>query len=453
MHLGACTRDISPVVNRSGKEPRWHRALRNRRRRLRSQLATASRTFLGARKRKRILAIVRELTPHHSWNPFQVPLAVRLQVKMTWWCSLCRCNNNSDAEFCAQCKGHWSETWKKRRSRSKQGNKDKRKDVKSQPPSTPSAPSGAKKDGAGKDDPWAVFPDKVPWITGTPQAHLASQEIQRTVTAPDTALPPPPVLPPPPPTAASAPALTSEEQQALSHLRGLAGLGMQMPPELEAKFQSLVAKEKEGVAGRSLSHTHLHKLNKLRAQVSSAEKRILSLDQEWKTFVAEVNTRLQVHGHCYQKCRADLLEAYNKRVAEFAAAKEDVSQASQILVGQHTPALQAPPTMDPFDDLHALQEAMTRVGTVDVVQAISDDGMEEEEELEAASSEALEDRPKEKPRKADKHPAHRDVKIAPFTKGASSPTKVNQHHLKSSAPPHKARKEERDKGADKEEDL
>eukprot|EP00438_Fugacium_kawagutii_P031561 Skav203466 [mRNA] locus=scaffold3193:32958:34644:+ [translate_table: standard] len=427
----------SSAVKRTTPEPSWHRALRNRRRALRSQLRFKPGVLLGCKRKKRIRAVVRELTHHHSWNPFQVPLWIRQQMEMTWWCSQCQCTNNSESQYCEQCEQHWSVTWRKRRSRSKHGkDKDKQKNKdKEKVKSKDLAPAAATQAGTTsdpKEDLMTLIPDKVPWIVGTPQARLANKELQRIVHLPaQDDLPPPPTLPEPPSASTAAPALTQEEQQALNHLRGLAGLGMDLPDALKEQLQHLLAKEKESQSGKSLNHTHLYRLNRLRTQVTNAQQRIQGLDREWQAFVSSVSAKLQLHGQCYQQCRADMMENYNKRLQELTKAKQEVTEASQLLLGQDHPVTMATAMPNIVGDLQQLHATMETAGMVDQVYMISEpEDMEDmEDESSLPHAEAIEGVTTKKT--VSRHSTYRsDIKVAPFNRTQTSPTKVNQHMLK-----------------------
>eukprot|EP00438_Fugacium_kawagutii_P005627 Skav235145 [mRNA] locus=scaffold1072:88465:89610:- [translate_table: standard] len=370
---------------------------------------------------------------------------------MTWWCTECQLNNQQNLEYCSSCQKHWSATWKKRRSRSAQQKEKREKAKKEREKQEQKDAPAATKDNVPKDAMCSVIPEGMPWMPTTPQAHLAHRDVAGPVITPEAGLPPPPVLPVPPAPPAGpphVPALTAEEQQALSHLRGLASLGVGFPAELETKYQMLLGKEKEAAGGKALTHTHLHKLNRLKSQVQSAEKKIISLDAEWAAFVETVTKKLQMHGQCYQQYRADLMETYNKKLADLALAKQEVSQASQMLTGQGTDPSSLMGAPDLEADFRHMQEVLMRAGTVDQVQLVSDDGMEEEELQEASpvAGEAQAPSPHIKPARAT---SYRTTRPTPFARGTNSPQKVQQNHLKRpSVVEHASKKDDKEREKD-----
>eukprot|EP00438_Fugacium_kawagutii_P008298 Skav206321 [mRNA] locus=scaffold1420:105778:106920:+ [translate_table: standard] len=374
---------------------------------------------------------------------------------MNWWCTECQVNNAEHMEYCQSCKKHWTATWKKRRSRSAQHRKEKEKAKKEKEKQEPREVTTATKDNVQTDAAWNVIPEGMPWVTSTPQAHLAHREAAGSMKTPEIGIPPPPTLPPPPAVAVTQPpaALTPEEQQALSHLKGLMSLGVGLPKELVDQFQALEAKEKESSGGKQLTHTHLHKLNRLRSQVQTAEQKIVNLDAEWSTFVKTITQKLQIHGQCYQQYRADLMEAYNKKLADLNAAKHEVSQASQVLTGQVQPNVQLAAAADVEGDFANLQAMLAQAGCVDQVYTVSDDGMDEEE-LRADSPSAMEPNVKDARLKPAKHTTYRAPKAAPFGKATQSPQKVQQAHLKRNQAAEQAtRREEKEREKESKEEA
>lgn len=310
---------------------------------------------------------------------------------------------------------------KQRRSRSKQDkNKEQKKEGKEvQKPI---------KNGPGQDNMADVFPEKVPWMTGTPHAHLATTEMAAPIPS-EPSLPPNPVLPAPPLQPKGSPtAMTSAEQTVLSHLRGLAEAGMKFSDEMNEQFQLLLTKEKGAMASKSLTHTHLHKLNRLRSQVSNAEHKIAHLDGEWKAFVEAVLRKLHIHGQCYQGHRADLLENYNRRLAELAQAKQEVTAASLLLTDQplHENKVEDIPDMN--HDFQRFQEALAQAGAVDQLEQMSDVAPEDSAELiQASPTGSGTHSPVIKPAKAS---TYRQPTVAAFGKSHASPNRVVQHQLK-----------------------
>eukprot|EP00438_Fugacium_kawagutii_P018103 Skav210877 [mRNA] locus=scaffold1173:305828:306925:- [translate_table: standard] len=340
-----------------------------------------------------------------------------------WWCATCRCQNPANQEFCQECHGHWTSTWKPRRSRSKneKGKKEK-KERKNQEKEIVQTVNKAQGEEMSTPD-WQVFPAQVPWVVGTPQSHLPSREVQAAPT-PELPLPPAPVLPTPPVSAPAPAPFTSDEQKAITHLRGLIALGMTLPAEMDQQLIKLQQRERESASSKSLTHTHIHKLNRLRGQVSAAAQRVVKLDSEWKTFVATVSKQLAMHVQSYQQCRASHLETYQKKVQELAQAKQELSVASQLLIGQQPPEEMPMEAPNVTQDIQELQEKMLQGGMVEKVEMISDDGDEEDEMMPVSGPDGA---PRLKPAKAS---TYREVRPAPFHKAHASPQKVTQRHLK-----------------------
>eukprot|EP00438_Fugacium_kawagutii_P015105 Skav214596 [mRNA] locus=scaffold57:520822:522899:+ [translate_table: standard] len=408
----------------------WRKELRSfTQRRVRLQLRKRVRHTLGPRARRRLRVLAGELSLHHSWNFEELPVQVQRIIAMRWWCSACQIHNDGNSEYCSACHQHWNVVWKKKRSRSHHPKKEKKE--KSRNDQEKADSKDVSKDNASSEPVWAVIPDKMPWVTSTPQTHLAHREVHTLAATPESNLPPPPVLPAPPAPTSKPPeasAMTPEENQALEHLRGLAKLGMTLPPAMEQQFLALQNKEKETAVEPSLTHTHLHKLARLKGQVVSAEQKILSLDEEWRNFVSTVTQKLQLHGQCYQQYRADLLENYNRKLEELNQLKHTVSQASQALVGQSVPSMPAMPVPDMNEDFTRIQQ-VAQAGTVDQiqeVQLVSD--MEDEAEMEPVYPNHM---PVQQEKiKAQKASTYRDLRPAAFGRNAGSPQKVQQAHLK-----------------------
>ena len=119
----------------------------------------------------------------------------------------------------------------------------------------------------------------------------------------NTALPPEPVLPSPP---------AADQAKLLEHLRGLRqGMGT-LPPELEQKLRDL--EDKMGGAEAKLNHGHLNKMQKVQKQVTGITEKIRKLDQDWQTFVAQVEERFHKHKGLFLETRAKLVLAHRQKV-------------------------------------------------------------------------------------------------------------------------------------------
>eukprot|EP00438_Fugacium_kawagutii_P022433 Skav232860 [mRNA] locus=scaffold2451:155034:156092:- [translate_table: standard] len=338
-----------------------------------------------------------------------------------WWCHPCQFENPAESEFCTQCQCHWKNVWaRKRRSRSQK--------VKKEPKDKTPKPLPTQED---EMTPWAIMPEKVPWIATTPQTRLQNRDAAGA--AVPTNLPPDPVLPAPPVApVADTPTtgLTTEENQVKNHLLGLIQAGMSLPESMMTQLQTLQAKEKETDTTRTLNHGHLSKLNRLRGQVQVAGQRVVELDHEWSNFVNIVSTRLQKHVEMYQACRQERMDTYHRRVQELAQAKKTVCDASQVLMDQIPAPEEVPPGPDPAVATRVFGEILATSSAVPLNPSLP--GMEED--LPELEMESVEEIPSgEEDAAPTKNTSYRrEVRLAPFQKAAvsTSPTKVANHHLK-----------------------
>eukprot|EP00438_Fugacium_kawagutii_P032545 Skav202163 [mRNA] locus=scaffold970:361877:362977:- [translate_table: standard] len=347
---------------------------------------------------------------------------------MTWWCNQCQQTNAPGSEYCQSCQQHWTQCWqKKRRSRSKHAKSAKEKASRS---TTDRAPAQSTVPATVvQDNPRQIFAKDPPWMPTTPAASMSSKLSIPVEPEPAstyrTDLPPPPVLPPPPsggPTSTGQ--LSDEEKTMLQHLRGIASTGMQLTEQMATRLQELEQKAQETLPIKTLSHSHLNKLTRLRNQVSAATQKVLNLDKEWQEFVSAATTRLQEHGIHYQRTRADYLENLNKKVAELSQMKQELSLASQQLLGQDAPPTDLPPASTLTADFQGFNEALAKAGTVDSLQAIDLSDMEDDA-MPEGDAEEVEDPPTD-----GRPPIKRStIKVAPF-RGAPSPTKVAKGQLK-----------------------
>lgn len=156
------------------------------------------------------------------------------------------------------------------------------------------------------------------------------------------------------------------------------------------------------------------------------------MDQEWKEFITAATANLQEHGFHYQRARSDLLEVYNRKVAELADLKQTMSQASQQLLGQASPS-EPPPMLTALPtDMRAFHEAAAIATAVELVNMELSDGEDMEDTTEHDETTA--------PTKGPK------VKVGPF-RGSASPNRVANLNLK---PPSTALKAQKEKEKDKE---
>jgi len=225
-------------------------------------------------------------------------------------------------------------------------------------------------------------------------------------------LPPQPVLPPPP-TGQENVSLTESESKKLQSLRSLESMGMELTEEMMRQLEQLTAKEQMAASAKALTHGHLNRLHKLRNQVSASAKKVVDLDKEWTAFITNTLTKVKEHAQMYQSCRADLLEVHNQKIAELLVVKKEMSEASMSLLGQAQPAVEIPEMPDPAEGILALQEAMQEggaVGPIDLTEEMEEDGLEGFDQTGIT-------------------PKIVSKALKPF-KGATSPTKVANLHLK-----------------------
>ena len=138
-------------------------------------------------------------------------------------------------------------------------------------------------------------------------------------------------------------------------------------------------------------------------------------------------TKVKEHAALYQKCRADLLEIHNQKIAELMEVKKEMSVASASLLGSAQPLIETPEVPNIADSLQSFQDAMTEggmVGAIDLTTLPEDDDEMEDLEPEEGKSKTV-------------------VKaLRPF-RGSPSPTKVATHHLKVKQEAKEAKKDEK----------
>lgn len=260
---------------------------------------------------------------------------------------------------------------------------------------------------------WAVFPAKAPWIPTTPASRIATKKEDNTEGAVGSNAAGQPVMQPSSLEATDV-MLSPEEEKLLEHLKALQSANLDLSESMQRKLEVLLAKQQNSSTIKPLNHGHLNRLRKLKTQVTSAGKRIAELDREWSGFVEKTMSKVREHATMYQTCRADMLETYNKKLAELESLKKELSTASlQMLASEQVePAQMVPQNVEA--QVHAMQEVIdveSVVGHVDLT-----DDMEEEEEPMGAE------------RAGQSFKA--SPKVSKAFRGATSPTKVAQQHLK-----------------------
>ena len=387
---------------RVGKEPAWHRLLRRKRQRARTVVRLGAHTTLGKRRRRSIRVALAWLQSHHSWDHSAVPWPIRKKIAMTWYCQVCQVQNGQKYDTCRGCKAHWSQVWSapvKRRSRSKSAKAKKKETAKSQ-----------------DAEQWQVFPDRVPWIPSTPATRTALKASDTPLGGKQKELGSSQAI-----TLPSAPTkeevLTEDDKKKLTHLRALKSMEVDFPEMLESQLVMLEEKERISLNSKALTHGHLNKLTKLKAQIAAQSKKITTLDQEWGAFVQHTMENIKHHSEMYQQCRGELLELYNLRLEEMRQMKQELTMASRSLLDNQLEEPEVQETINVEDQMTALKETMAALGTVTSVV----DLMEDDEILEVPASQ-----------EDDVATGNKDAKmlVKPAFRGAASPQKVAQLHLK-----------------------
>lgn len=265
----------------------------------------------------------------------------------------------------------------------------------------------------GETQDWSVFPANAPWIPSTPSSRVVNKKTEsqsgdgsketqgdQSVVQPVSAQ-------------ATAESLTPEEERILEHLKGLQTAGLDLTDQMEQQRQKLEAKQQLAHAAKALTHGHLNRLTKLKTQVATAGNKVKQLDREWKTFVDATTQKVRQHAELYQKCRADLLEGYNLKIAELSALKQEMSSASLSMLGATTAAQVIPEEPDVEEQLRSIDDVILLEGTVGTV-----DLTEEVDDLDMEGPTGFGPQVRSSPK------LHKNFR------GATSPTKVAQQHLK-----------------------
>lgn len=377
------------------REPTWHRRQRWVRQRARQFLRGIRSVHLAGGARRRGRRALRVLAAHHTWNPAEQTVQVlHLWNTMEWQCKKCQTRQLISKENCSKCGQHWSKVWHQRqRVRARSHSKPK------------PAPQEGKE--GKQDEDLAIFSTRTPWVATTPNSRIntvtttapspSAVETAKTVEE-GVALPPEPVLPPPP---------SVDQTKLLEQLRGLRQSMGSLPDELEQKLRDLEAAN--GASEAKLSHGHLNKMVKVEKQVSGLSDKIRKLDQDWQTFVSQVDERFRKHKGMFLETRAQLVLARKQKIEELAAIKEEITRASQSLLSTASPA--EVEVLDVEDQ--ALMESLQQAA---VPLAFMDEYPDMEMEEEDPTGPPSEGRPT----------------IAPFRRGGSvtSPSKVANVHLK-----------------------
>lgn len=369
-------------VAKDKKEPLWHRKLRRSRQLARSTLNFLSTQRIGKKRKQRIARLVPILRQHHSWHFHSLPLPTRQLLKrMTWSCQKCRCNNSEALEHCRQCQGHWEAVWsapKRRRSASQKyrGKKAETTDPKNSEKTKDKTPQPKETDVFRGQ--LTIFSEALPWVTSTPQSRLP-RRIDNAPTQEETAmpLPPNPVLPAPPGSTSSLETvqpLSPEEQKMMGALQALKELQAPLSEDMANMLSVLEHRNKEAQP-TTLSHSQLNRLTKLKGQVTSLQKRLITLDAEWGRFIQGILTSTTEHAQMYQACRQEMVTNYQNKLQELQALKQAITEASHSLCAPaQTEAL--PETVGDIEEaMETLQQLAQGHSHVEFI----DDDMESEE--------------------------------------------------------------------------
>lgn len=299
------------------------------------------------------------------------------------------------------CQAHWSAVWTqpKRRSRSKSVKAASSYRATEEPKSQK------------EEDSWAVFPVKAPWIPTTPASRVMKKEEAADGAGCNAATAQTVVQPPN--AEDSEVTLTMEEEKLLEHIRALQDANLDLSESMQRKLEILLAKQQNGTMVKPLNHGHLNRLRKIKTQVNNAGKKIAELDQEWSSFVEKTMSKVKEHANMYQSCRADMLETYNKKLSELESLKKELSTASmQMLATDLIEPVQAN-VPEVGVQMQAMQEVIDLEGAVGPVD-LTDDMEEDEEPMGTGRG----------------HHVKSSPKMPKGFRGATSPTKVANQHLK-----------------------
>ena len=348
------------------REPSWHRRLRLVRQRARNFLRLWKHRPLTTGARKKFSRAVAVLSCHHTWNlAEQSWRTVHFALTMDWLCKKCQIRHSVSKEHCSKCGQHWSKVWAnrtpRRRERSKSSSQAKA------PPKTAEA-----------ENELAVFAGKTPWVATTPNTRVSQVTTpqSREEAAPSEPLkpdmPPEPVLPTPP--------VPEDETKMLEHLRGLKQALHGLPQELDQKLQELEAKQQSQET--KLSHGQLNKMGKVQRQITTLSEKIVKLDQDWQTFVSQVEERFRKHKGLFLSTRTDLLQARKEKVAELEQIKAEISRASQTLLNS---TVVSPCEVIEVDDMTLMESLQQAAAPLEELDDYPDPG-EEDTEMEAVAA-------------------------------------------------------------------
>ena len=193
---------------------------------------------------------------------------------------------------------------------------------------------------------------------------------------------------------------------------------MEFPEALEAQLVLLEEKEKISLSSKALSHGHLNKLTKLKAQTAAQAQKIATLDHGVGRRLCRTRWEKIKHpSELYQQCRGEMLELYNTRLEEMRQMKHDLNLASRSLLDQQLEEPPIPETINVDEQMSVLKEPMANFGNSGGCGRV--DGEEDVVEIPGSQEE-------------ETATGSRDAKTATKAafRGAASPQKVAQLHLK-----------------------
>ena len=393
------------------KENCWHRKLRSQRSKLRTFLQQSNQGPLGKRKRKSVRRAIWKLQGHHATRYLDFSLFHRTVYEMTWFCRPCQQNNPQTVDQCRVCGKHWTKVWiPKQTSRSqsrgkKAAEKKKAKDKQ----------EVRKAEASTAGETGIVLMEKVPWVNSTPLHRLHkpknTEKIDKAEPDTDAGLLQQQEPEMPPQATDSSNTMTKEEIKLLEHLKTSVEMGMELSVKFQQQYQILLQKEKEANAGKALSHGHIHRLRRLKAQTNAAGQKIKNLDSEWKKLVTSTQEKLAHHAKLYQSCRAEMMEAYNMKMQEWQNAKMEINTASQSLMAEE---LGEEPQEAPEVDLQVASVIQDIEQAGQVFSLLSDD--EQEAEVEVVEDQEMD--------------VKQLTRLRRSFQGSPSPTKVATSHLK-----------------------
>lgn len=331
-------------------------------------------------------------------------------------------------QHCNNCNRHWKQAdYDSQMKRSKSKSQDAKKRSKSRERKPKGAQAQAQERGPTSDqNSLQVFVSKTPWINTTPRTKVDAE-----VGLKDDDLPPQPNLPPPP----GPPQLTPQQEQYKQQLVMLKAMRGSLPVDLEKELQELSTEQQLPV----LTHKHINQLTKMEKAVSTLQKKLAEMDAQWQAFVEEANAKFSKHKEMFLDARGHLLKSLQEKVSELNVLKSEISKASEGL---------AQPVEDP-DQVHlsqsALTAAMSQVQFPQVELAPPPQFLWEAGELEEVDADRMEESPDE----GNTGVSRKRPVVAPFTRNASSPSKVHNGVLKPSSAELKARKDTKQKEAER----